>query len=107
MPESEVSVVAPELSLATIRRYAYGPVFYRDFRSGYVHEYKTGTYADEYIMSHTRGDITYSNWITPPYRRINFAVAWLVNVTRSICENAAGDYWDGKEAHPGRWWLDG
>jgi hypothetical protein len=107
LPESDVIAAAPRLSLATIRNYTYGSVYYREFRSGYVHQYKTGTHAEEFIMSHTRGDITYSNQNRPPYRRINFSSTWLIEVARSICVAAASDYWDGEQPQPSSWWLDG
>lgn len=104
--EREITSVA-HVSSEFIRRYSYGNIFYRHFRSGYVHQYKTGTHGDEYIMSTTRGDITYSNWMEPPYRRINFSFAWLAAIGRSVVANAADDYWAGQQAIPNPWWVEG
>ena len=88
-----------------IRKYSYGAVFYREFRSGYAHEYKAGQYAAELVMSYTRGDITYSNRMVPPYRRITFDFGWLTRVARSIIENAADAYREGERPPPNEWWL--
>lgn len=105
--ENDVISAAPEIPLATIRKFSYGSVFYRHFRSGYVHQYKTGSHGDEYIMSHTRGDITYSNWLKAPHRRINFDLSWLIRLVSSICNDAIQDYWAGERSQPVKWWLDG
>jgi hypothetical protein len=104
--EVELLRVAPELTLADVRAQTYGSIFYRHFRSSYVHEYKAGTHGDEVVMSRTRGDITYSNWVSPPYRRINFSAVWLAEIVRSICANAAQEYWDGEKPRPNAWWLE-
>lgn len=104
---SDVEAALPDVSRATIRGQTYGSIFYRYFRSGYVHEYKAGSHGDEVVMSSTRGDITYSNWDEPPYRRINFNAGWLTTVVESICEGAVKDYWEGAQARPATWWLDG
>jgi hypothetical protein len=105
--ESDVLAVIPELSLGTLRSQSYGNIFYRNFRSAYVHEYKAGTYGDEYVMSHTRGNITYTNTYGLAHRRINFDADWLVAVARSICERAIEDFWKGERPQPPRWWLEG
>jgi hypothetical protein len=107
MYDNEVQQIVPELSVAKIREWSYGNVFYVHFRSGYVHEYQAGSHADEIVMSATRSDITYGNWADPPYRRINMEVSWVASVARSIVRRAEPEWQHRPHADPTPWWLDG
>jgi hypothetical protein len=109
MVDAEESEIAAEVTIAPgyLRRYSYGAIFYRDFRSGYVHSYRTGPHGDESVMSDTRGDVTYQNWFDPPRRRVNFDFRWLATVAKSTASGAASDLATGLQAAPQRWWLEG
>lgn len=105
--DAEEVSVATSLPLKQLHRFSYGAVFYDHFRSGYVHEYQTGTHGDEVVMSRTRGDITYQNWDEEPYRRINFDIEWVAKVVRSICDRAEHDWRTAPRPEPLTWWLAG
>lgn len=105
--ESDLQEMLPELSLNDLRQYSYGVVFYVHFRSGYVHEYQAGSHADARVMSATRSNITYGNFLEPPHRRINFELSWVADVTRAVVKRADPE-WDHRPLPlPAAWWLDG
>lgn len=105
--DTEIHALLPEVALSKLREWSYANVFYAHFRSGYVHEYQVGTHADEVVMSHTRSFITYGNFDTPPYRRINFEVDWVAKVARSLVRRAEPEWQHRPLPKPATWWVDG
>lgn len=102
--ETEITQLLPELSIEQIRSFSYPNLFYKHFRSGYVHEYSVGSAADANIMSATRAAVTYSNWMERPHRRINFAIEWVASVARSIAANVSEDWERRPLPQPVAWW---
>jgi hypothetical protein len=104
--ESEILAVS-SLPLTAVREYSYGNLFYRYFRSGYVHEYQVGSHGDEVNMSGVAGAVVYEAWREPPHRRINFDIRWLIAVVRSTCAAVAGDWQHRPLQEPSTWWVNG
>jgi hypothetical protein len=104
----EVAVEATGLTLAEVRRYSYGELFYRHFRSGYVHEYTVGSHGDAFRMTDLKGAIIYEGgWAEPPHRRIQFDIHWIIEIARTTTTNVSNDWLKRPLALPGRWWIDG
>lgn len=107
LAEEEILSVTT-LPLRTLREFTYPNLFYRHFRSAYVHEARVGRHGDEIVMSETRGDITYACFFEKPRYRINFATSWLASVTRSIWSSAREDVRARAPLpYPDPWWVTG
>ena len=101
-------VQATGLSLREVRQYSYGNLFYRHFRSGYVHEYQVGSHGDAFRLSELRCAVLYDGgWAEPPHRRISFDIHWIIEVTRTVTKNVLPDWQNRPLALPTTWWVDG
>jgi hypothetical protein len=107
MPDLGV-VQATGLSLAAVREYSYPNLFYRHFRSAYVHEYTVGSHGDAFRMSDLSGAVVYDGgWAEPPHRRISFDIHWIIAIARSITTNVLADWRKRPLILPLAWWTDG
>jgi hypothetical protein len=107
MPVDVVTTQAG-LSLVDVREFTYGNIFYRYFRSAYVHEYKVGTHGDGARMTELRNAVLYEGgWSEPPYRRISLHINWIIAIVKTICSNLANDWPRRPLALPDPWWVDG
>lgn len=107
LPEAEVQSACPSLHLKEIREFSYPNVFYRQVRSGYVHEYGPTPFASQYPGGgETAPIITYLNRNDRPFRRIHFSAEWLAAVVEGIAEQVY-PVWCTRKAPPAPpWWLD-
>lgn len=107
VPDTTV-VQATGLSLADVREYSYGNLFYRHFRSAYVHEYNVGSHGDAFRMTNLKCAVLYEGgWADPPYRRISLDIHWVIEVARSVTKNVIADWKRRPLTLPAMWWVDG
>lgn len=107
VPDTDV-IQATSLSLKHVRQYSYGNLFYRHFRSGYVHEYRVGSHGDAFRMSELRCAVLYDGgWMEPPHRRISLDIHWIIQVARGVTKNVLPDWQNRPLALPTTWWVDG
>lgn len=123
----DVDATVEDLALSTtlprgwLRRWTYGPLFYKIFRSGYSHKFAPDALGDANPMTKTRASVLY----TPqhieapasttkgqeaepyPYRRIYFDFEWLAEIARSIIRNVTPDFDKRDLSPPSTWWQDG
>ena len=103
----EVESACPLLSRREIRKWSYPAVFYREVRSGFVHELNP-TPSSSHIPADTSGSaVTYRNCVSRPFRRIHFAVDWLCEVVEGMAERVYLDWLRGGARCGRAWWLDG
>lgn len=105
--EMEVATNCPALSLATIRRFSYPAVFYREVRSAYVHALSPGKNASPVRGGESGAAVTYRNFGRPPHHRIYFEIEWLCRVAESAAERAFADWQRSSKRCTTEWWLDG
>jgi hypothetical protein len=106
--EDTAVVQATGLSLAEVRRYSYGNLFYQHFRSAYVHEYKVGSHGDAFRMSELHYAVLYEGgWAEPPHRRISLDIHWIIEIARSVTKNVLPDWRKRPLMLPTVWWVDG
>jgi hypothetical protein len=107
MPDSDVAL-ATGLPLAAVREYSYPNLFYRHFRSAYVHEYTVGTHGDAFQLSGLRAAVVYDGgWAEPPHRRIAFDIHWVMAIATSVTTNVLSDWGKRPLALPTAWWING
>lgn len=110
-PEDDVIVQVPSLSRACIRRYTYGDLFYRCFRSGYVHRYSNDPIVDHCPMSSVDGNVIYTTSLDDRscdtyVRRVYFSPSWLAAIARSIVLAAELVFDQRPLLKPPRWWAN-
>ena len=106
VPENEVLAVTRGAA-SVVRQYSYGNLYYRYYRSGYVHEYTVGSHGDAVRLSEVEGAVAYESWMDPPHRRINFDVRWITDIARTVCTNVAADWRRRPLPLPEIWWING
>jgi len=114
MSEAEVLQVCPALQPADIRRYSYGPVFYRHVRSALVHEYQLGDRASSVAMAGNNDGVSYTNRLsssstssTGVVRQIHYPSSWLESVVESIGTQVSSSTTSKPLPDPTKWWLTG
>ena len=106
--ESTILSCCPTLAPKEVREFSYANVLYREVRSAFVHQYRSGGKADPWPLTEESEDsISYGNWYGEPDRHIHFPVGWI----RLVAESTA-DAVDQKGSaipmvHPVVWWIDG
>jgi hypothetical protein len=105
--ESEILALCPGLPLVTLRECSYPALFYTHIRSGYVHEGDVGKFGSGRHGGRNRSEISYSNVMKWPFRRIHFDVRWLCQLAESIARGASGDLYQERPPLPKVWWLGG
>lgn len=105
--EQEIEAACPNLTIKAIRKFSYPTLFYSEIRSGFVHEGGTSPRGSSHPSGNRTADISYTNVIEKPYRRIHFTVGYLGRVAESIASNATPEIYQPRKALPTVWWLDG
>jgi hypothetical protein len=107
--ESEIIECCPGIALTEVRRWSYPAVFYREVRSGYVHELYPTERASRYPSASGRlgAAVTYLNSIDRPFRRIHFDIEWLCTVIEAMAHTAYADWKRNGSRCALRWWIDG
>jgi hypothetical protein len=109
MPEGDVLQLAPRLTRAQARKFAYPSVFYTEFRCGLVHEYHVGESASDWRMTADQGEVSYVNLAHPTQgqrRLIHFDVPWLSTLVIAIAGKAEPDTNLTPLATPSPWWIE-
>lgn len=97
----------PTLTKKDVRWWSYPAVFYREVRSGFVHELNATQTASHRPAGSSGEAITYRNDMRRPHRRIHFELEWLCTVVEQLADRAHAD-WNCRRARCGlRWWIDG
>ena len=113
MTETAVLHVYPTLPSAQIRRYSYGPVFYRHVRSALVHEYQLGNRASSVAMAIDDDGVSYTNRLLSSasssgvVRQIHYPITWLESVVESIGTQVSSSNTSKPMPEPSPWWLHG
>jgi hypothetical protein len=107
--EHEIQAVCPDLTITVIRRFSYPTLFYSEIRNGFVHQGRTSPFGSSHPSpsGNRTADISYTNVIEKPYRRIHFSVSYLGRMAESIASNAAPEIHLPRKPLPAVWWLDG
>jgi hypothetical protein len=103
--ESDILIVLPAISLKTLRRYSYADLFYKELRSGMVHQYEATARVELEPMTKRKSSVSYLNYGSS--RRIAFHFPWLVDTFRSVAENIDSDFDRLPLPPPSKWWIDG
>jgi len=105
--ESAILSSCPTLARKDVREFSYANVLYREVRSAFVHQYRSGGRADPWPLADEAEDVvSYGNWHGEPDRHIHFPVGWIRVAAESMAEAL-----DQKTAavpmpHPPIWWVD-
>jgi hypothetical protein len=105
LSEDVVLARVPSLRRDEVRFHTYPSVFYRCFRSGYVHRYSDDPVVDQRPMSELKGDVIYTSFAEEPRRRVHFSVSWLCAITRSIILGADAIFHQRPLPRPNKWWV--
>jgi hypothetical protein len=105
LPEKEILCRVPSLPRQLVRDHTYGNIFYRCFRSGYVHRYSDDPVVDQNPMSQVTGDVIYTSFAEAPFRRVYFRPAWLASIARSIIASAETTFQNRPLPMPSKWWV--
>jgi hypothetical protein len=105
--EAEVLHACPQLTIKEVRKWSYPAVFYREVRSGFVHELSPTQFASHIKAGKSGAGVTYRNDAGRPYRRIHFDVEWLCRIVERMAERAY-PVWQQSSWRCGLvWWSDG
>ncbi len=106
--EDEILKVCPELQVRDIRKASYANLFYKEVRSGVVHEYQLQNLADSDPMTTRRTYVSYSNYAYPNnHRKIVFHFEWALESVESVASKIQTMSDDLPFQVPIRWWLEG
>lgn len=105
--EEQVVDVCPGLTLADIRWWSYPAVFYREVRSGYVHQLNPTEQASHFPGGKSSAPVSYRNCMSRPFRRIYFEAGWLCEVVESMALSAYPDWQRDSSRCAIQWWIDG
>jgi len=70
--------------LRVVRECSYANILYKHFRNPYIHEYRPGTFGESWKMTDEDANVSYVNFIDPPYRRIHFHLNWFTGILNSL-----------------------
>lgn len=110
-PEHEVIARVPSVKLPRVRRYTYGSIFYRCFRSGYVHAYSNDPIVDSNPMTPVKANVIYTTTLFHDRsgdeyrRRVFFSPSWLAAIARSIVSTAEKIFDQRPLPKPNSWWA--
>lgn len=109
--ERAVYSVCPQLQLNEVRDFSYASLLYKEIRSSYAHEYKTGDRADSVPMTTlTNQSVSYINQMAnnqEMIRLVHFHVEWLAQLAvevAGVVDRLAGRL---PLQQPQKWWLNG
>jgi hypothetical protein len=108
--ESEIQAACGNLSLKCLRRSSYADLLYREVRSSYTHEGKTGHVAESWSMTALATHVSYVNWSIPPLRRIHFPIEWMSELAKGAAEavdQMIPSISSPQIERPRKWWLEG
>jgi hypothetical protein len=108
--ENEIQAACGSVSSKCLRMFSYADLLYREVRSSYTHEGKTGHVAESWSMTALATHVSYVNWSIPPRRRIHFPIEWIAELARGAAE--AVDQMmpvipSTPFQPPAKWWLEG
>jgi hypothetical protein len=106
--EEEILAVCNTVSSKDIRECSYANLLYREVRSSYAHEYRSGKRADPWPMTQeSNAHVSYGNWVDDPDRHIHFHVGWISELAIRIAQAVDGMAAALPRTKPTRWWIEG
>jgi hypothetical protein len=105
--ENEIQAICGSISPKSLRTFSYANLLYREVRSPYTHEGKTGPASESWPMTGLPTHISYVNWSVPPYRRIHFHIEWISELVEGAAKAVDQMTPSPPLQPPQEWWLDG
>jgi hypothetical protein len=108
MTDQALVNLCPTLTKTDLRKFSYPDVFYREVRSGLVHEYTMGSSAADWRMTETPSEVSYVNMAWPDGREarlIHFDMPWLTKLVLAIAKQVELGGTTAPLTHPPVWWL--
>ena len=108
--ETEIQAACGSISSKCLRRFSYADLLYREVRSSYTHEGKTGHVAESWRMTASATNVSYVEWTIPPLRRIHFPIEWMSELAKGAAEavdQMIPSISSPQIERPRKWWLEG
>ena len=105
--ENEIRTACGSISGKDMREFSYANLLYKEIRSAYTHEGRTGDAAESWPQTGTPAYVSYVNSLVPPCRRIHFHIEWISALVEDAAEAVDRLTPIPPRQRPETWWLEG